>query len=439
MFPAIRSAFSFRSNLRSLFYRNSSNYSAIDGLRAISILLVILFHTFKIVGAGSGIETTQQIIDDTPFFLNWIWNGDKSVDIFFIISGFLIAGLLFKEYKKTATIKLKRFYVRRFFRLTPVYLLALALYGLSGAPNAENIWANLLYVNNFLPLEEQAFQWGWTLAVEEQFYLLFPLFLLTVFLPSKKPMRWLIALFLLSFVIRLCFVYFDKRIWHTSMSDFYFDIETFRYIFSAMYDNLYTRYGAFLCGIGAAYIHHYHHDKAISFFANTRLSLAISAASLGVISIILLIPIFDPQAQFNPTFTSIYLAVHRNIFSLCLGWVILSAIYSKDIIAIAINKFLSMRLWFPVAQLSYSTYLVHYAIVQLVLYSLMANLKYYQVDISVIKISWLFGGFFIASLVSLLVAVVAYLLIEKPALNLRNSFDNRKTSQALPEKYSQAS
>ncbi|PCJ42030.1 MAG: hypothetical protein COA99_08495 [Moraxellaceae bacterium] len=422
MSSSIRSAFSIPKNLRAIFTQPADNFAAIDGLRALSLLMVILFHVFRNTSHALTKGQTQDLISDTPLYLSWVWNADKGVDIFFLISGFLIAGLLFREHQDKARIDLKSFYIRRLLRLSPIYLVALGLYWLAGAHNAENVWANALYVNNFLPLKEQAFTWGWSLAVEEQFYILFPMFLLVFFFPSKHRLFWLMALFASSFVIRTAFIYTDEMIWHVSTYEIFFNKETFYYVFGTVYDNLYTRYGTFLCGIIAAYLHYYRQDWLKGFFAKPLQSITSTVAALTTIGFFMFFPISDATLNADPTFDSLYFALHRNLFGMALAWLVLACIHSKDMLARIVNKFLSLRLWHPIAQLSYSGYLVHYVIAEIVLLSLKANMEARDMVFANVDISWLIGCFVIITIVSLMLATVAYLLIEKPFMNLRSGY-----------------
>lgn len=417
-----KSAFSVSANFRSLITRSSDNYAAIDGLRALSILIIILFHVFRMTTLGIGEPMTLQLYADTPLYLSWVWNADKSVDIFFVISGFLISGLLFREYQEKASINLKSFYTRRFLRLSPVYLFFLAIYGLVGAPNSENLWTNILYINNFLPIAEQAMGWSWTLAVEEQFYLLFPLFLMLVAFRSQYPLRWFVGLFITSFFLRFFVVYSDEEIWRLPMSSIYLNTASFEHVFSAVYDNLYTRYGAFLCGILMAYLHYHRRPEMEALFRKPLVGSALLLLSVVTILFIALIPIYDPSFDLDPTLNSLYFIVHRNVFGVALSVLILSCFYSQNIGARLVNRFLSLKVWYPIAQLSYSTYLVHYAIVGLVLAVFKGGLDHYEVDQSKIEVWWLLVCFVAASLLSLVLAVVTFVFIEKPFMKLRGGF-----------------
>ncbi len=153
----------------------------IHGLRGVSVLLVIFYH-FGLPGFGGG-------------FIG--------VDIFFVISGFLITRLIWKELQ-AQTFTLSGFYLRRVKRILPAALITLLVFGFLGAilfpVRAEQFGKEILYavpaLSNFfysgqsgyfaLQAEEFLFLNTWSLAVEEQFYLLWPLLLLVLFKTSKK-------------------------------------------------------------------------------------------------------------------------------------------------------------------------------------------------------------------------------------------------------------
>ena len=153
-------------------------YGAIDGLRVICVAFVVLEH----------------IDDRAAIFLGFpSWLG---VDLFFLISGFLITTLLLVEEQQTGKIDLWAFYVRRFFRIVPVYSVVLATYYFISMFNAEKwreivhfTWYYLTFSGEFiklLPADQQhaPFLVTWTLGIEEKFYLLWPV-LFFVFAPRK--------------------------------------------------------------------------------------------------------------------------------------------------------------------------------------------------------------------------------------------------------------
>jgi len=173
---------------------------AIDGLRAVSILLVILSHVLQ----------TYHWTQSVPF----VWRlvpGATGVSVFFVVSGYLITTLLLKERAGRGRISLRRFYFRRFFRIVPafvVYVSAVAVLNLMGLLNMPwlDFGAALTYVTNYTHV-----QWPlghtWSLSVEEQFYLLFPLLL--IYSKSRVVLRVLVGALCLSIVARLLNQVFD--------------------------------------------------------------------------------------------------------------------------------------------------------------------------------------------------------------------------------------
>jgi peptidoglycan/LPS O-acetylase OafA/YrhL len=149
----------------------------LDVLRAAAILLVLGAHTiaFRLPEGSFGFR----------LFRLWRHMGWVGVDLFFVLSGFLIGGLLFAEYRKYHGIHFGRFLIRRSFKIWPGYLALLAAVavwdikyvGSTPREAASDVWPYLLQIQNYFgPLVEEIGQ-TWSLAVEEHFYLLLPLLL----------------------------------------------------------------------------------------------------------------------------------------------------------------------------------------------------------------------------------------------------------------------
>ena len=173
----------------------------IDGLRAIAVLCVIIYHT------------------DLNFFNFQILSGGfLGVDIFFVISGYLITSILLKEFNKTGKISLNYFYERRIRRILPAFLMVILisffaawfiLMPLNFINFSNSAIASIIFLSNLffwrtgqeydaedslnIPLLHT-----WSLSVEEQFYIIFPLFLI-FFLKFKKQILEKIILFLIFF------------------------------------------------------------------------------------------------------------------------------------------------------------------------------------------------------------------------------------------------
>jgi peptidoglycan/LPS O-acetylase OafA/YrhL len=134
---------------------------SLDGLRAISILLVVAGHM-----ARSG--HAPQIF--------WACYAEIGVRIFFVISGYLITGILLREHEQTSTISLREFYIRRAFRIFPAALVFLLVVFVFYWHQLRwfDIAAALLYVANMDPWRPWILGHLWSLSLEEQFYLLWP-------------------------------------------------------------------------------------------------------------------------------------------------------------------------------------------------------------------------------------------------------------------------
>lgn len=168
---------------------------SLDGLRAFSIGLVIASHLLGTRGffPNTGLANTFEL-------------GELGVRIFFVISGFLITSILMRELDLTGRIRLTKFYFRRTLRIFPAYyafLLILILLSFAGGPQmtaADSLHA-LTYTSNYYPHRSWNIAHTWSLSVEEQFYLLWPLTL--VISGKRKALYIAAALIVLLPLLRL--------------------------------------------------------------------------------------------------------------------------------------------------------------------------------------------------------------------------------------------
>lgn len=140
----------------------------LDLLRAIAIAWVMLFHSFIVGGLGA----------DFAWLSRYGWMG---VDIFFVLSGFLIGTQVLRPLARGERVAFGDFYERRAYRILPAFAVVLALYVffpvLREAPGLQPWWQFATFTMNLLIdyTHNQAFSHAWSLCVEEHFYLLFPL------------------------------------------------------------------------------------------------------------------------------------------------------------------------------------------------------------------------------------------------------------------------
>src|SRR6266568_5411553 len=142
----------------------ATHLPALDGLRAVAVFTVIVYH----------------------FGINAV-PGDLGVSAFFVLSGFLITWLLLKEHAASGTVSLRRFYTRRVLRIFPAYYAFLALSfaidhlrGQAWGPSLgfSSVFYLVNYYNAFNGHPTTSISHAWSLGIEEQFYLLWPLLLL---------------------------------------------------------------------------------------------------------------------------------------------------------------------------------------------------------------------------------------------------------------------
>lgn len=416
------SAFSPVQNLKHLFHRPSSNFSVIDGFRALSMMMILVFHSFTIFVVMNPNLELNTIIEEGGYAWSWVWNSDKSVDVFFVISGFLITGILLRQIDKLGHIRMGNFYGRRFLRLSPVYYFVILLYwlllGHLDNSNTHNLWTNVLYINNFVPYDDQAMNWTWTLAIEEQFYLLFPLLLMGIMKYSQHPLRWMWGLFVLSFVVRAYVIFTDEMIFNSPQSLLAVDREFHGHHFSVLYDNLYTRYGALLAGCLAGYYYQYYRAELSQFFSSMPGRL-LAWSSFAVLVVLMVLPVISVSFDEYQTFNIVYQIASRNIFSLAISIMIIASL-EKGMLSTGLNVLLGNRLWYPLAQLSYSMYLVHVVAISVVCSMVLAGMKAAPEE----YVNWstydIIGMIFLASsLLTIFTAMMIYLLIERPIMNLR--------------------
>jgi peptidoglycan/LPS O-acetylase OafA/YrhL len=165
---------------------------SLDGLRAISIALVFVAHT-----AGTGIATPKRIADVAA---------DVGVRTFFVLSGFLITTLLIREQTTRGTISLRDFYIRRTLRIFPAfyaYTLVVAALAVTGviALLPGDLAAACTYSMNFHAARSWWTGHLWSLAVEEQFYVVWPLILFV--LGATRSWRVAFAAILIAPVARI--------------------------------------------------------------------------------------------------------------------------------------------------------------------------------------------------------------------------------------------
>jgi peptidoglycan/LPS O-acetylase OafA/YrhL len=187
------------------------NFENLDGIRFLCFLSVFFFHSFF---------TLEQTIKDNNFFIFiktiLFKNGNLGVNFFFVLSGFLITYLLIEEKKQYEKVHIIKFWIRRILRIWPLYFVCVFIGFIvfpimkklsGGVPNeTANILYYITFTNNFdiikngLP-DASILGVLWSIAIEEQFYFLWPFVL--YFSPIKKLYIPFISIIIISIVFRI--------------------------------------------------------------------------------------------------------------------------------------------------------------------------------------------------------------------------------------------
>lgn len=167
----------------------------LDGWRALSIILVLGSHSSQIADFPSAWK---------PAF-KWIFDGELGVRCFFLISGFLITTLMLREASSNGGVDLRSFYLRRTLRIVPVYLafllVVLLLQWLTPFEQTSRHWLHLLtFTSNYTQDGNWPTGHFWSLACEEQFYLVWPLLFTVLALFRPSTLAWV----LLAIPILIC-------------------------------------------------------------------------------------------------------------------------------------------------------------------------------------------------------------------------------------------
>lgn len=367
---------------------NSERLYGLDHLRAIAIFLVMVFHYGK--GTPLMLEPVKQIG----------WTG---VDLFFVLSGYLIGHQLLKEISNTNTISFKRFYIKRFFRIIPAYVAVLVLYysfpNLREGAGMPPLWKFLTFTQNFgLDAQTQnSFSHAWSLCIEEHFYLLLPITILTIFYfkIQKGSIFLIIALIILGFALRL-------HNWNEYVQPF-LESENRRELVFGFIENIYypsyNRMDGLTIGVGIAAI--------FSFKPKLKGYLTKHGNFVLLIGIGLLILANNVSANFISYKTAIY---GFPLFSMAYGVIVIAAISPTSVL----YKFKS-KTTYVIATLSYAIYLTHKQLFHL------TKIGIEEAGIDNIK-SW---TFWICIGIALIGGYILHLIVENPFLGLRKEILDR--------------
>jgi peptidoglycan/LPS O-acetylase OafA/YrhL len=358
-----------------------SKLYGLDHLRALAILLVFVYHYGRLFASPQWVTTIGK----------FGWTG---VDLFFVLSGYLIASQLFAKTAAPEGISFKDFFIKRFFRIIPAYLVVVAIYFLFPVCREREapapLWKYLTFTQNLgLDLRHQGtFSHAWSLCIEEQFYLLLPivLIILSYFKALKKGWILIVLFFVIGFAARL-------YCWYTLVVPYAADDSFWMYWYKWIYYPTYSRLDGLLLGISIAAVFQFRPalKEKIQQHGNTLLFA----------SILLLAAAYFVCINEQSFGASIF---GFTLVDIGYGVMVLGAVSSSSFLYKR-RSFLTTRL----AALSYAVYLTHKIVIHLI--------QQYLVTEKIDKESNTM--LFMCVMGSLLAGYLLNILIEKPFLRMR--------------------
>ncbi|WP_267902447.1 acyltransferase family protein [Sinorhizobium meliloti] len=312
-----------------------------DVLRSLAILLVILVHL--------PVEATP------PSLVGHAWLG---VDVFFVLSGFLIGTQLFREVARTGRVDLKSFYLRRAFRIFPAFFVVLGLYAIFpviwDASTMQSVWSFATFTVNFDfdPRVGRAFSQAWSLCVEEHFYLVLPLLVLILHRRISMGSTLLIAGAMVGGGMALRYTIWESQVGVLVAADKLGD--AFAVYLRDVYYPTYTRLDGLIFGVILAAARFFK-PELCKRYAPPRIALPIGFALVA--AALVLFSIRGPLAG-----TNLFLVFQAQVGSVA-GFPLISIGIALILGAMLDVEHILRRWPFPgaatVATLSYSLYLTH--------------------------------------------------------------------------------
>jgi peptidoglycan/LPS O-acetylase OafA/YrhL len=341
----------------------ASRIRNLDCLRGVAILLVL--------GRHDG--------------FHWLWyRVGWGVDFFFVLSGFLVSGLIFREYQSRGKVNMQRFWLRRAFRIYPPFLVmlfvsvAVRLF-VSHQIDSRRLFAELTWTQNYLPG-----MWAstWSLAVEEHFYLILPIVLgLLIYRQplAKDPFKKLPAVMLVIAVVML-----GARILTSILVP--------KFAWAVHYSPTHLRLDSLFFGVTLSYAYNFHQAELLSWVRSHRWAL-------GAFSVMALL-----MAGLWPIESWVMHTVGLTILYLGWGTALLLALTHE------FRDWLPLRMLSLVGATSYSIYLWHLFVLQYVLQQLLRGEFPHRYGVKI--------GLYVV--LSIAVGYLLHRFVELPSIQLRN-------------------
>jgi peptidoglycan/LPS O-acetylase OafA/YrhL len=388
------------ASLRSWFDLDllDNRYPVLHGLRVLGIVSVVQYHVTMIFTFGQRLR-----MDD--FWATTSMTVFFGMDLFFVLSGFLIGSILIRSVESSGSQQVRRFYLRRMFRTFPSYYVLLTLLAVTSTltvAQRQHLWFEYVYLTNYrLPLVpgDLVMPWGWSLALEEQFYLTVPLlfFLLQRLRSNRTRLILLCGLWVSALVIRLA-LYASH---HWSESDLY----------NFLYYRTHTRFDTLVAGILLAFVQNRWQAPIARWLESPFARAMLALPSLACLWLLMRPWMFGPRA-----IPIMHVFSWGTLTSLMyFGWVLLLLNGGSG----WLQRAFSAPVFRRIATLGYGVYLVHMplcvTVVSPVARALLTRRGWPMLAVWPLAVASLL-------LVSLAASYGLHLAVEKPSLRLRDRF-----------------
>ena len=446
----ILSCFNLGKNASSLFFganKIDKNLDVLHGLRVFAMIWIIFGHSlieFLLVPMFNMEDIQEQLKNSR--YLAIFTAGTLAVDIFFMLSAFLATLACMQAFAKEENRKVSSvlmLYLQRYIRLLPIYVMSIliAMYimpTLHDGPiytritllkqNCSSNWIfNLLYVNNFLKLDDVCLAWTWYLSNDFQFFLIVPLISILYYKSPKAAFLALAGIVAVSAIIQVV-------IMNAYELDLYiFDQQVQKDLYSYYYVKPYCRINTYIMGIFAAWMYMASKDKKYTNGLFTRLNDSLKESKvvryplyfvgIGLILLIIFVyPDFYMHGRASLTAATVYTVLGRPAFIFGVLLIVYPGILGKC----RFCAILSNELWRFMAKPTYTVYMIHLIVFAFYVSSLEEGtyFRMYRVMLNAFDVM----------LISYIAASVLTLLFESPVILLSKMFLSEKKEKKLEEK-----
>lgn len=350
----------------------------LDYIRTFAILFVLISHARHLF----------TYIDSVNWWLLSL-GGYLGVELFFVLSGFLIGRILIEKVllEDNRLLAFKSFMIRRWFRTLPLYYLILLVYVVVASLEQQTLffsWSHLVFLQNFSSEGLKFFAVSWSLSVEEWFYLCIPLILfigIRLFGKNKANSIFISIVFVLVSVILLKFFLVSINL---------------EWTWTDVRKNIFLRADSLLIGVLMAYIQYYH----ISLFKSLG---TMKVFIINIFMLLFLISWYYYQGD---------VGLSKDLFSKAFMFTITSWSLSIVVVYFYYNVGKKLKFFEYGSKLSYSIYLIHFLFLE---FFIQQAHKYQELYLSCI-----FLFFFLLLTVS--ISYILYRYYEMPMMNLREKF-----------------